>query len=157
MLFPTHAVIGLIISLILGYGYVPLVIGSIIPDLVDKPLGMLDITSKYQTAFHSGIAALLALCIGSVDYLYNGRVIILLFSIGWIVHIFSDMAHMIVNSRPYHVKFVLWPFSYHSNPLRLPPGKFYKHYKWSRSFYVEIGIWIVFIMTSCIKIYFYLI
>lgn len=153
MLFPTHAVIGLTISLILGFGYIPLLIGSVIPDLVDKPLGMMDVTSRYQTVLHSGATVLIFLIVGFVDYVYNGRMIVLLFSIGWLIHIFSDMTNMVVNSRPNHVKFVLWPFSYHSDPLRLPPGKFYEHYKWTRSFYVEIIIWVIFIALASSKFY----
>lgn len=72
MLFPTHAVIGLTISLILGFGYIPLLIGSVIPDLVDKPLGMMDVTSRYQTVLHSGATVLIFLIIELLGIVEDG-------------------------------------------------------------------------------------
>lgn len=156
MLFPTHAITGLTISLILGFGYIPLLVGSVIADLVDKPLGMMDVTSRYQTVFHSGVVVLPVLLVGLADYFYSERILLLLLSVGWLVHILSDMINMIVNSRRNHVKFVLWPFSHHSDPLKIPPGEFYEHYKWTRSFYIEIIIWVIFLILAISKLQKYL-
>lgn len=142
MLFPTHLVFGILLSLIFDLSIFPVVLGSVFPDIVDKPLGSTNLVSYYQTVCHSGTFLLLvSLCSACVWYMFE-YITLGYFAIGMVGHILLDITNMVVNSRPDHYKFLFWPFDYQSDPLKLPPFEFYRHYKGTRSFYFEIIIWV---------------
>jgi hypothetical protein len=53
-----------------------------------------------------------------------------------------DIAHMLLNKRTGHWRFVLWPFDFADDPMTKPPLEFFRHYIGTRSFYFEVAVWV---------------
>jgi hypothetical protein len=67
--------------------------------------------------------------------------------VGWGSHLFLDAFHIVLNGRPGDALFLGWPVVLPPDPLAIPPGEFFVYYLWSPSFFVEIGIWMVFVFV----------
>lgn len=139
MLFPTHLVAAYLLALATRLRPLPVVIGAALPDLIDKPLGMAGVVGSYQTVAHSGLVLLVALAVVLWDRRLLGA------AVGWASHLALDAAHMIINGRPVDVLFLLWPIANHEGTLQLPPLEFAVFYWGSPSFFVELGIWTLFL------------
>ena len=63
---------------------------------------------------------------------------------GWASHLALDAIHVVVNGRPTDALFLFWPVLTPPNPPAIPPGSFFWYYLGSRSFFLEVGIWVVF-------------
>lgn len=135
MLYPTHLVACIPLIVLTDFNSVALFIGCAIPDIIDKPLPKYDIVDTYHSVAHSGIT----LAIFSLGGLISG--LVLSVAVGWLTHILMDMLHMIVNGRPKHCKFTMWPVDFQEDPMRKPPMEFFKHYVGTFSFYLEFLIW----------------
>lgn len=139
MLFPTHLVAGALLARWSNLPVAAVVAGTIIPDLVDKPLGSLGVTNYFHTVGHSGLIVLLF-----VPLAFYGRTGLAVW-VGWVSHLALDAAHIVINGRPADTQFLLWPLLHPTGQVQLPPGEFALFYLWSPSFFVEVGIWLVFL------------
>lgn len=141
MLFPTHLVAAALLGRRPEVGVLPAVAGAAVPDLVDKPLAMVGVAELYHTVGHS----LLALAVvGTAVALLRPRVGVGLW-VGWASHLGLDAAGMVANGRPDDLQFLLWPFVRHAPAVRLPPLEFAVQYVGTPSFFLEVGIWAVFL------------
>lgn len=137
MLFPTHLIVGYIFGEATERPSVWVILGTALPDLIDKPLAIVGITELFHTAGHSALA-LVAL---AVAIKLDPRGIALW--VGWASHLSMDAAQMVLNGRPTDTRFLLWPFVRHVPVINLPPVEFFLTYLGSPAFYVEIGFWIL--------------
>lgn len=139
MLYPTHLLFGAIIGKYVSYSIFLVIAGAAIPDLIDKPLPSLGVVSTYQSIAHSIAPSFLIILLGLK---FNIAAAI---GIGLVSHLFLDALNMVINGRPKHTKFLLWPVASADDPLRKPPKEFFYYYIGSRSSYIEIVIFCVFI------------
>jgi hypothetical protein len=110
-------------------------VGAAIPDIVDKPLGMVGLTTLFHSIGHS---VLLAVVLGPVVLLGRAGLAV---ATGWASHLTLDAVHVIINGRPADALFLCWPMVRPPDPLAIPPGSFVWYYLGSRSFYLEVLIW----------------
>ena len=113
-----------------------LVAGAALPDVVDKPLGMLGVFDVYQSIGHSALLAPLAIAL-AVSHRRGLAV-----AIGWGSHLALDAFHVVINGRASDALFLAWPVVSRSDPLAIPPGEFAVYYVGSPSFYIEILLWL---------------
>lgn len=136
MLFPTHLLAAAVVGRATRLSSLWLVVGTAAPDLLDKPLAMVGITSLYHSVGHSALLAVVA-----VPLALSGRAG-LSAAVGWALHLALDAAHVVINGRPGDSVFLLWPVLTQSDPLALPPGSFFRYYLWSPSFFLEVAFWL---------------
>jgi hypothetical protein len=136
MLFPTHLAAAALLGGVSRLSTPWLVVGAALPDLLDKPLGAAGVFELYHSVGHSALLApllvLFALC---------GRAGVAA-AIGWGSHLCLDALHVVINGRPGHALFLLWPIAEPADPLGIPPGAFFWYYLGTPSFYLEIAFWI---------------
>lgn len=93
-------------------------LGSLVPDMIDKSLGHLGVLPAYQTVSHSliGLAAVAIL----VAYATSRET--LAFAIAWAAHLLADVFQLAVNGRGDHAFGMLfWPALHWENPLVTNP------------------------------------
>ena len=136
VLFPTH----LLAAGLIGHGSrlppVWLVVGASIPDVIDKPLGLLGIADLYHSIGHTALVAPLFLLIALSSR--TGLAV----AIGWGSHLVLDALHVVLNGRPGDALFLGWPLVAPADPLGIPPGEFLLFYLWTPSFLIEGVLWI---------------
>lgn len=137
MLFPTHLLVAASLSRVRRLSPAWLVGGAALPDLLDKPLGMLGVFDLFQTVGHSALLAILMLPLAL--YSRAGAAV----AVGWLSHLLLDVVHIVINGRPTDALFLGWPLVVPPDPLRAPPGPFVAQYLGTPSFYIELGIWLV--------------
>ncbi|MFU8866876.1 hydrolase [Natronococcus sp.] len=104
--FPTHLAVGYLLGVYSRFPVAYLVVGSVLPDLVDRPLYWLGLTPFTHTVAHSIAVAVPA-----------GLVLIRLFgrrgaalSLGWLVHIGTDFLNVTTTqglaATPYYVLYL---------------------------------------------------
>ena len=136
MLFLTHLAAAALVGRLSRLSTPWLILGAALPDLIDKPLGTLGVTELYHSIGHSVFLALLL-----VPVALYGRAGAAA-AIGWGTHLCLDALHVVLNGRPGHALFLLWPFVEPADPLAIPPGAFFWYYLGTPSFYLEIVLWI---------------
>lgn len=136
MLFPTHLLAAAVLGRVSRLSPLWLVVGTAVPDVVDKPLAMVGVTSLYHSVGHSALLVVVALPLALSGR--NG----LSAAVGWALHLFLDTVHVVVNGRPADAVFLLWPAVSPTDPLALPPGSFFTYYLWSPSFFLEVALWL---------------
>jgi hypothetical protein len=136
MLFPTHLLAAALVGRASRLSPLWLVVGTAVPDIVDKPLATVGVTSLFHTVGHSAL-----LLVVVVPVALSGRAG-LSAAVGWALHLCLDAAHVVVNGRPGDALFLLWPAVVPADPLALPPGSFVRYYLWSPSFFLEVGLWL---------------
>jgi hypothetical protein len=136
MLFPTHLLAAAVVGRASRLAPLWLVVGSALPDVLDKPLATLGLTSLFHSVGHS---ALLLVVIVPLALLGRAG---LSAAVGWALHLALDAVHVVVNGRPGDAVFLLWPAVMPSDPLALPPGSFFLYYLWSPAFFVEVALWL---------------
>jgi len=137
VLFPTHLLAAALVGRASRLSPLWLVVGTAVPDVLDKPLGMLGVTALYHSVGHSALFALVAVPVALSGR--AGRAA----AVGWALHLLLDAVHVVVNGRPGHAVFLLWPAVLPTDPLALPPGSFFQYYLWTPSFLLEVGLWLV--------------
>jgi hypothetical protein len=137
VLFPTHLAAAALLGRVTRLSTVWLVTGATLPDLIDKPLGSLGVTTLFHSVGHS---ALLAVALLPVALMGRAG---LAAAVGWASHLLLDALHVLVNGRPADALFLAWPVILPPDPLGIPPGAFFWHYLWSPSFYLELVVWAV--------------
>lgn len=136
MLFPTHLLAAAVLGRVSRLSPLWLVVGTALPDIVDKPLAMAGVVDLYHSVGHS--ALLLAV---AVPVALTGRAGLAL-AVGWGLHLLLDALHVVVNGRPGDAVFLVWPLAVPADPLALPPGSFFTYYVGSPSFYLEVVCWL---------------
>jgi hypothetical protein len=144
MLFPTHLLAAAVLGRVSRLSPLWLVVGTALPDVVDKPLAMAGVTQLYHSVGHSALLLVVA-----VPVALAGRTGLAL-AVGWGLHLLLDALHVVLNGRPGHAVFLAWPFLAPADPLALPPGSFFVYYLGSPSFYLEAAFWVV--VTSVVLV-----
>jgi len=147
MLFPTHLLAAAVLGRVSRLSPLWLVVGTALPDAVDKPLATVGVVDLYHSVGHS--ALLLAV---AVPVALTGRTGLAL-AVGWGLHLLLDALHVVVNSRPGDAVFLLWPVAVPADPLALPPGSFFLYYLGSPSFYLEAVFWLVVVGAALVEWY----
>lgn len=137
MLFPTHLLVAAGIGRASRLSSVWVVVGASIPDIVDKPLGLLGIVDLYHTVGHTALIAPLVLLVALSSR--SGLAV----AVGWSSHLLLDALHVVVNGRPGDALFLAWPLIVPADPLGIPPGEFLLFYLGTPSFLIESILWIV--------------
>ena len=137
MLFPTHLLVAALLGRASRLSTPWLVVGAGIPDVVDKPLGILGVVELYHSIGHSVvvIVVLTPLALSSTAGLAV--------TIGWASHLLADGVHVLINGRPEALLSLAWPVATPPDPLALPPGTFVGYYIGSPSFVLEVGLWLL--------------
>ncbi|MFC4988533.1 hypothetical protein [Saliphagus infecundisoli] len=135
MLFPTHLLAAALLSRVTRLPAAWLVVGAAVPDLVDKPLGVLGVTALFHSVGHS-----LVLAVVVVPIALSGRAGLAV-ATGWASHLALDVTHVVVNGRPADALFAFWPLISPPDPLGLPPGAFVGYYLGSPAFFIEVAVW----------------
>ena len=135
MLFPTHLVAAGLLGRVTRLSALWLVVGAAVPDIVDKPLGMLGVTALFHSVGHSALLAIVM-----VPLALSGRAGVAV-TTGWLSHLVLDALHVVVNGRPADVLFLFWPVVTPPEPLAIPPGSFFWYYIGSLAFFLELVIW----------------
>ncbi len=135
MLFPTHLVAAGLLSRVGRLSPLWLVVGAAVPDVVDKPLGLLGVTALFHSIGHSGLVVVVLLPLA-----LSGRAGLAV-ATGWASHLTLDAVHVIVNGRPADALFLFWPVVTPPDPPAIPPGSFFWYYLGTPSFYLEALIW----------------
>ena len=141
MLFPTHLLVAAGIGRASWLSSVWVVVGASIPDIVDKPLGLLGIVDLYHSIGHTALIAPLALLVALSSR--TGLAV----AIGWNSHLVLDALHVVLNGRPGDALFLGWPLVAPADPLGIPPGEFLLFYLWTPSFLVEAVLWIALVLV----------
>ena len=136
MLFLTHLLAAAILGRVSRLSPLWLVVGTAVPDVVDKPLAMVGVTTLYHSVGHSVLLVIVALPLA-----LSGRAG-LSAALGWALHLSLDALHVVLNGRPGDAVFLLWPAVTPTDPLALPPGSFFLYYLWSPSFLLEVMLWL---------------
>jgi hypothetical protein len=136
MLFVTHLAAAAVVGRLSRLPTVPLAAGAATPDLIDKPLGAAGVVELYHSIGHS--ALVFAVLVPLALYSRLGVAV----ALGWASHLLFDVVHVVLNGRPGHALFLLWPLARSSDPLGLPPVAFVRHYLWTPSFYLEVVLWL---------------
>lgn len=146
MLFPTHVIVAIPLIVLLDASTASVVLGCVLPDIIDKQLPRFGLTDKYHSVSHS-LFTLIILCLTAIFYpiIYGGAV-------SWAVHISMDLIQVIINKRYNHALFVLWPICFDPDPLQKPPVEFMLYYIGSKSSYFEVMIWIGSAAIGCIYV-----
>jgi Ni/Fe-hydrogenase subunit HybB-like protein len=113
-----------------------LVVGAAIPDVIDKPLGMIGVFELYHSIGHSTLIVPIFVLLALRDPAGLAA------AVGWGSHLLLDAIHVVINGRPGHALFLAWPLAESADPLALPPGEFGRYYLGTPSFRLEILIWI---------------
>ena len=137
MLFPTHLLVAASLRRWSQLSPVWLAVGAAVPDLLDKPLGMLGVLDLFQTVGHSALTAVVLLPLAW--YSRDGAAV----AVGWVSHLLLDALHVVINGRPTDALFLGWPLVVPPDPLRAPPGPFVEQYLGTPAFYLEVAIWLV--------------
>jgi hypothetical protein len=136
VLFPTHLVAAVLLSRVTRLSPWWLVVGAALPDVVDKPLGLLGVVDLYHSVGHSALLVVLM-----VPIALSGRAG-LATAVGWASHLLLDVLHVVVNGRPGDAVFLGWPLTVPSEPLAIPPGSFVWYYLGTPSFYLDVLLWV---------------
>ena len=109
LLFPTHLAMGYLLGVYSRFPIAYLVLGSALPDVVDRSLFWLGLTPFTHTVAHS-FAVAIPVCIG-VSYLYGRPGVAL--SIGWLLHLVTDFLNVVTTQglamTPYYVLYLTQP------------------------------------------------
>lgn len=137
MLFPTHLLAAALAGRFSRLSTPWLVVGAALPDIVDKPLGLVGLTQLYHSVGHSilvlGVVVPIALAYPT------GRAV----AVGWGGHLALDALQMVLNGRPADLLSLAWPVAAPADPLAIPPGQFFFFYLGSPSFVLEVGLWLL--------------
>jgi len=142
MLFPTHLLSAAVLGRVSRLSPLWLVVGTALPDVVDKPLATAGITELYHSVGHSALLLVVA-----VPVALAGRAGLAL-AVGWGLHLVLDAVHVVLNGRPADALFLVWPLAVPADPLALPPGSFVLYYVGSPSFYLEAAFWLAVVGTA---------
>jgi len=135
MLFPTHLLAAAVLGRVSRLSSLWLVVGTALPDVVDKSLATVGVVGLYHSVGHSALLLVVAIPVA-----LTGRAGLAL-AVGWGLHLLLDAAHVVLNGRPGDAVFLGWPLVEQQNPLALPPGSFFLYYVGSPSFYLEAVFW----------------
>ena len=135
MLFATHLLVAWVIGRLSRLSALWLVVGGALPDALDKPLAAAGVVATYHSVGHS----VLALAVVVPVALYDRRALALV--AGAASHHFLDAVHITLNGRPGNVLFLAWPLTTPTDPLGIPPGRFFVHYLGTPSFFLETALW----------------
>ncbi len=113
-----------------------LVLGAALPDLLDKPLGLLEVTTLFHSIGHS-VLLLPAVILLAVRGKRGAAI-----AIGWASHLMLDAVHVVINGRPSDALFLGWPVVVPPTPPAIPPGEFVWFYLGTPSSYVEAVLWV---------------
>ena len=142
MLFPTHLIGGYVSSRLFKQPVVLVVLGAALPDIIDKPLGILEVANYYHSVGHSIFTVLLLILVG-----IKFRQLIPI-ALGWTIHILQDALHILVNRGLENISFMFYPLLFPDKP-EITNGSvnfvsnFLSNYLWSIGFYTEFIFWIL--------------
>lgn len=105
MLFFTHLAFGYLLGEVLVYSVLGLVIGSVLPDVIDRAIYYLDLVSEDHTISHSVIFVMPLSLVSTLIWPESTGV-----TIAWNLHILFDVINQRdSNGTDYILGFILWP------------------------------------------------
>ncbi|WP_224268878.1 metal-dependent hydrolase [Haloprofundus salinisoli] len=118
MWFPAHLALGYLLGvrarLALGW----CLLGTALPDVVDKSLGLAGVLPAYQTVSHSLFGLVL---VGAALHVAVGEAASragVAFAAGWLSHLGADLLQLTLDGRGAHAAGMLgWPLTHWSNPM----------------------------------------
>jgi hypothetical protein len=140
MLFGTHLIGGYVSSKLFEQPVALVVLGAALPDIIDKPLGILEIAPHYHSIGHSIFTVVLLVLIG----IRIRRLIPM--ALGWATHIFQDALHILINRGLEETTFMFYPLMFPDKP-EITNGSvnfianFWSNYLWTVGFYTEFMFW----------------
>ena len=109
LMFPTHLAAGYLLSVYVKLPIAYVVLGSALPDLVDRPLYWLGLTPYTHTVAHSIAVAVPAALVAVAVFERRG----LALAIGWLVHLATDFLNVLttqgLSQTPYFVLYFAPP------------------------------------------------
>ncbi|XVH32281.1 hypothetical protein ACNS7O_03605 [Haloferacaceae archaeon DSL9] len=92
------------------------VFGAVLPDLIDKSLGLSGVFPAYQTVSHSLIGVAVACSFVAFDGRATAAVV------GWVSHLVADIGQLALNGRAEHaLNMLLWPVRHWENEMLVDP------------------------------------
>lgn len=140
MLFGTHLIGGYIAARVSKMPVALVILGAALPDIIDKPLGILEIAPHYHSIGHSVFTVMILLLVG---FKFRDFLPVV---IGWSVHIFQDALHIFINRGIEKTTFVFYPAMFPDKP-EITDGSvgfisnFWSNYFWTTGFYVDFIFW----------------
>ncbi len=106
LMFPTHAAVGYLLGTYSRFPVAYLVAGSVLPDVVDRPLYWLGVTPFSHTVAHSLVVAVPVCVLLSTLFGRRGLAV----SIGWLFHLLTDFLNVLtsqgLSATPYYVLYL---------------------------------------------------
>lgn len=106
LLFPTHLAVGYLAGAYSRFPVAYLVLGSALPDVVDRPLYWLGLTPFTHTVGHSLAVAVPACAVAVALFGRRG----VAFAIGWLLHVATDFLNVLttrgLSATPYYVLYL---------------------------------------------------
>ena len=113
LMFPTHLALGYLLGIYSKLPVAYLVLGSILPDIADRPLYWLGLAPSTHALGHS-IAVAVPACALAIAVLGRGGVAL---AIGWLGHLLADFLNVVTTQglaqTPYYVLYVAPPENLH--------------------------------------------
>lgn len=106
LMFPTHAAIGYIAGRVTQFSVAFFLLGSILPDIIDRPLSWIGLTGHAHTIGHS---VLLAVPFATIAIVFlDARAIAV--GLGWLGHLAGDLVNVATTAGPANAPtFILYP------------------------------------------------
>lgn len=136
MLFPTHLAVAALVGRVSRLSTPWLLVGAVLPDLIDKPLGTAGVTALFHSVGHSLVLLVPAVLVARRSPAGLAA------AVGWGSHLLADAVHVVINGRPADALFLFWPAVLPPDPLGIPPGEFFLFYLGTPSFYLECLLWL---------------
>lgn len=106
-MFPTHLAVGYLMGAYSRFPVAYAVFGSILPDLVDRPLFWVGLTPFTHTVAHSIAVAVPACAVAIAVFGRRGAAV----AIGWAVHLAADFVNVLTTQEPSILPYYILYFS----------------------------------------------
>lgn len=114
--------------------YAALLIGVLFPDIIDKPLGVLNVVPAYHTVAHSLFSGAFVTILGYV--LGEEKGILHNFAVGYVTHILADL--LLTMDKWDQVEFFFWPVLRPENTVNRAVSDYVADYMTSPWFALEL-------------------
>jgi len=108
LMFPTHLALGYLVSIYSRFAIAPLIVGSAMPDIIDRSLLLLGLAQQPHTLGHSAIVVV-PICAIAIHQLGTRAVALI---VGWLAHVITDFLNIVTTHGPTIARhYLLYPGS----------------------------------------------